>query len=72
MDAQTFDGIDACGERLAEEVRQYVAAHPSLARITVVGHSMGGLIARYTLGAILTRPAHVVCYSKRRPSPLGH
>ena len=47
---QTYQGIDRCGERLAEEVGAYVQQHPALQRISVVGHSMGGLIARYALG----------------------
>jgi hypothetical protein len=42
----TYDGIDACGCRLADEVRGLVAAQPSLSRISVVAHSMGGLMAR--------------------------
>ena len=52
---QTYHGIDRCGERLAEEVKGYVEAHPALQRISVVGHSMGGLIARYALG----EPSHL-------------
>jgi len=47
---QTYQGIDRCGDRLAEEVRAYVEEHSALQRISVVGHSMGGLIARYALG----------------------
>ncbi len=47
---QTYQGIDRCGERLAEEVTAYVQQHPALQRISVMGHSMGGLIARYALG----------------------
>ena len=53
--AQTYEGIDKCGERLAEEVKGYVEEHPALQRISVVGHSMGGLIARYALG----EPSHL-------------
>lgn len=41
---QTFDGIDVCGERLAGEIRAVAAAHPSLRRISLLSHSMGGLI----------------------------
>ena len=52
---QTYQGIDRCGERLAEEVNGYVDEHPALQRISVVGHSMGGLIARYALG----EPSHL-------------
>jgi hypothetical protein len=42
----TYDGIDACGSRLADEVRGLVAAQPSLSRVSIVAHSMGGLMAR--------------------------
>ena len=52
---QTYQGIDRCGERLAEEVKGYVEEHPALQRISVVGHSMGGLITRYALG----EPSHL-------------
>lgn len=41
---QTFEGIDVCGERLAAEIRAVVEQHPGLARISLLGHSMGGLI----------------------------
>jgi predicted alpha/beta superfamily hydrolase len=47
---QTYGGIDACGGRLAEEISDYIAEHPKLQRLSVFGHSMGGLIARYALG----------------------
>lgn len=51
----TFEGVDVCGARVAAEVRAAVAAEqaarkavgaPPLDRISVVGHSMGGLVAR--------------------------
>lgn len=41
---KTFDGIDTCGERLAEEIRAVAAQHPRLRRISILAHSMGGLI----------------------------
>ncbi|KAG2423781.1 hypothetical protein HXX76_015057 [Chlamydomonas incerta] len=52
----TYDGIDVCGGRLADEIRGVVAAHPSLTRISVVGHSLGGLLLRYAIG-LLYSPA---------------
>jgi pimeloyl-ACP methyl ester carboxylesterase len=39
---KTHDGVRAGGERLAEEVRQLVAANPSLQGISFVGNSLGG------------------------------
>ncbi|GIL60273.1 hypothetical protein Vafri_14904 [Volvox africanus] len=52
----TYDGIDVCGQRLADEIRSVAAAHPSLQRISVIGHSMGGLLLRYAIG-VLYNPA---------------
>ena len=49
---RTFDGIDVCGERLAEEIKEIVRERPSLRSISIVGHSLGGLIARYALGVL--------------------
>ena len=63
---QTYQGIDRCGERLAEEVRGYVEKHPALQRISVVGHSMGGLIARYALG----EPSHLHVQRKHQTKNL--
>lgn len=54
-DLQTFDGIDSCGERLAAEIQAKVKAHPSLHKITFIGHSMGGLLVRYAAGTCLQR-----------------
>lgn len=47
---QTYRGIDACGQRLVEEIQECVSKHPNLDRLSIFGHSMGGLIARYALG----------------------
>ncbi|KAL4425732.1 hypothetical protein ABPG75_009748 [Micractinium tetrahymenae] len=49
---KTFEGIDVCGERLAAEIRAVVAQHPGLARISILGHSMGGLLSRYAAGRL--------------------
>lgn len=49
---RTFEGIDVCGERLAAEIRAVVEQHPGLARISLLGHSMGGLISRYAAGRL--------------------
>lgn len=47
---QTFDGIDSCGDRLAIEIQQKVEEYPSLEKISLLGHSMGGLLVRYAAG----------------------
>lgn len=47
---QTYDGIDTCGDRLALEVKHKVEEYPSLQNISLLGHSMGGLLVRYAAG----------------------
>eukprot|EP00929_Paragymnodinium_shiwhaense_P046353 TRINITY_DN23593_c1_g1_i2.p1 TRINITY_DN23593_c1_g1~~TRINITY_DN23593_c1_g1_i2.p1 ORF type:complete len:280 (-),score=25.29 TRINITY_DN23593_c1_g1_i2:212-1051(-) len=42
----TWDGIEAGGSRVAEEVRGLL---PGRSRVTFVGHSLGGLYTRYAL-----------------------
>ncbi|KAK9829760.1 hypothetical protein WJX72_007706 [[Myrmecia] bisecta] len=58
---QTFDGIDSCGQRLAEEIQAVVAEHGTLVRISVIGHSMGGLVARYALGKLYNPDTGLLC-----------
>ena len=57
---ETFDGIDKCGERLADEMRSVVAQHPSLERVTVIGHSMGGLLLRYATATLFNPEANTI------------
>lgn len=52
---QTFDGIDVCGKRLADEIQHIIAANPDLEYISMIGHSMGGLILRYTAGYLFDK-----------------
>lgn len=47
---QTYDGIDTCGDRLASEIKNKVKEYPSLQNISLLGHSMGGLLVRYAAG----------------------
>ncbi|KAA3453961.1 protein FAM135B-like protein [Gossypium australe] len=49
----TFDGVDVMGDRLAEEVKYVISRHPSVQKISFVGHSLGGLIARYAIARLL-------------------
>ena len=49
---QTFQGIDTCGDRLASEILQLVRQHHGLQYISLIGHSMGGLIVRYAAGRL--------------------
>jgi len=46
-EAGTFGGIEESGERAARELLEIARAYPSLARLTLVGNSLGGLFARY-------------------------
>mmetsp|Transcript_12046 Transcript_12046/g.34068 ORF Transcript_12046/g.34068 Transcript_12046/m.34068 type:complete len:407 (+) Transcript_12046:128-1348(+) len=48
--AKTLDGIQDCGERLIEEVNAFLQTQQSFRTISIVGHSLGGLIARYAIG----------------------
>lgn len=52
---QTFDGIDTGAERLADEIKQVAAQMPALKKFSIVGHSLGGLYARYCVGILLSR-----------------
>jgi len=49
---QTYHGIDVCGRRLAAEIRELAANNPALQRLSIIGHSMGGLISRFALGEL--------------------
>ncbi|KAK7410406.1 hypothetical protein VNO78_01166 [Psophocarpus tetragonolobus] len=51
----TFDGVDVMGDRLAEEVVSVIKRHPSVQKISFVGHSLGGLIARYAIAKLYGR-----------------
>lgn len=55
----TFEGVDVCGARVAAEVRATVeevqaaraaAGAPPLDRVSILAHSMGGLVARFAVG----------------------
>ncbi|XWS24049.1 hypothetical protein CRYUN_Cryun28dG0067600 [Craigia yunnanensis] len=48
----TFDGVDVMGDRLAEEVKYVISRRPSVQKISFVGHSLGGLVARYAIALL--------------------
>ncbi|KAK6116277.1 hypothetical protein DH2020_049972 [Rehmannia glutinosa] len=48
----TFDGVDVMGKRLADEVISVKDRHPNLQKISFVGHSLGGLVARYDVAEL--------------------
>nr|KYP70138.1 Putative lipase ROG1 [Cajanus cajan] len=51
----TFDGVDVMGDRLADEVISVIKRHPSVKKISFVGHSLGGLVARYAIAKLYGR-----------------
>ncbi|KAE8997911.1 hypothetical protein PR003_g11526 [Phytophthora rubi] len=52
---QTYDGVDQGGERLADEIQQLAAKMPKLQKLSMIGHSLGGLYNRYCIGLLLSR-----------------
>lgn len=55
----TYDGIELGGERLAHEVEDALDALArnghAIRKLSVVGYSLGGLVARYALGLLYMR-----------------
>jgi hypothetical protein len=55
-DESTYDGIDWGGERVAqeilEEVKMYEGKGSNVTRFSVMGYSLGGLLARYVIGIL--------------------
>ncbi|KAI6689157.1 hypothetical protein NL676_025985 [Syzygium grande] len=48
----TFDGVDVMGERLAEEVKSVIKRNSTFQKISFIGHSLGGLVARYAVAKL--------------------
>lgn len=51
----TFNGVDVMGNRLANEVMSVIKRNPNLQKISFIGHSLGGLIARYAIAKLYTQ-----------------
>ncbi|RDW86805.1 uncharacterized protein DSM5745_03447 [Aspergillus mulundensis] len=55
----TYDGIEVCGERLAQEVEETLSKLETdghrIQKLSVVGYSLGGLISRYAIGLLFAR-----------------
>lgn len=49
---KTYDGIDVCSERVLSELRPLIKSSSTLRTISLIGYSMGGLMARYLAGAL--------------------
>jgi dienelactone hydrolase len=55
----TYDGVDTGGERVANEVEEKLeelakAGH-NIKKISVIGYSLGGLVARFAIGLLYSR-----------------
>lgn len=50
--AFSYPGEDACGTRLAEEVKAIAAAHPHVRQVSFVCYSAGGLFRRFAVGKL--------------------
>uniref|UniRef100_A0A5B6YRR3 Putative lipase ROG1 n=1 Tax=Davidia involucrata TaxID=16924 RepID=A0A5B6YRR3_DAVIN len=48
----TFDGVDVMGKRLADEVISVIKRYPDLQKISFIGHSLGGVVARYAIAKL--------------------
>ncbi|KAF1967881.1 lipase/serine esteras-like protein [Bimuria novae-zelandiae CBS 107.79] len=55
----TYDGIETGGERMAGEVeetlKELAQAGQDIKKISVIGYSLGGLIARYAIGLLYSK-----------------
>ncbi|KAK4050439.1 hypothetical protein OIV83_003509 [Microbotryomycetes sp. JL201] len=55
----TYDGIDVCAERVVNEIDQEIELIKQqggdVKRFSIVGYSLGGLVARYVLGLLESR-----------------
>src|SRR5690606_26374861 len=55
----TYDGIETCGERVLKEIEdaleEYEKEDVHIRRISVLGYSLGGLVARYVVGLLYSK-----------------
>ncbi|KAL9629610.1 MAG: hypothetical protein Q9164_006806 [Protoblastenia rupestris] len=58
-DSFTYDGIDLGAERVTQETETYIkdleAKGTRIRKLSVVGYSLGGLVARYVMGLLYSR-----------------
>lgn len=57
--AHTYDGIDVCADRVVDEIddecKRIELDGGKVERFSIVGYSLGGLVARYVLGLLDSR-----------------
>ena len=63
---RTRDGVETCARRLCDEVKTFCGMHGVYAgaegsAISFVGHSFGGLIARYAIALLLDQGSGTIC-----------
>lgn len=55
----TYDGIETGGERVCleieEEIEKLTREEQTIKKLSVVGYSLGGLVARYAVGLLYSR-----------------
>jgi predicted esterase len=55
----TYDGVDTGGERVADEIEQTLEELEKdghgIKKISVIGYSLGGLVARFAIGLLYSR-----------------
>ncbi|KAF2669825.1 DUF676-domain-containing protein [Microthyrium microscopicum] len=55
----TYDGIEICGERVTKEIEEEKERLEEkgikITKISIIGYSLGGLVARYTVGILYHR-----------------
>lgn len=58
-DTFTYDGIDLGAERVTQEIETYVAGLEKkggeIKKLSIVGYSLGGLVARYIIGLLYSK-----------------
>lgn len=66
-DTFTYDGIDLGAERVTLEIENYIEEleknGSEIKKLSIVGYSLGGLVARYTIGLLYSKG----CFEKIKP-----
>jgi len=52
---RTHEGVDSGGKKLADEIEEFAAKHPQIKKFSIIGHSLGGIFARYCIGILHER-----------------
>jgi hypothetical protein len=72
----TYDGIEVGGERICQEVEDEISrlngAGLQIHRLSLVGYSLGGLVARYAIGLFYSKGLFDHIQPIVSPSTLAH